>query len=104
MSNTPLTVLLVEDDDAYAAWLVSEHIGLPDSAGLDTVRRMHAAAPGVPIVVITAHDDEVAALHAVQHGADDYLVKGDVDARTGPGAVDVLLARSYPSVHGEETG
>jgi two-component system, cell cycle sensor histidine kinase and response regulator CckA len=127
MPNSPLHVLLVEDDDAYAALLASDldaiqarmdvrrvasmlaaeqalraapvdaillDLGLPDSVGIDTVERMHALAPGVPIVVVTAHDDEAVALQAVQQGADDYLVKGSADAQVVTRALRYARERS----------
>jgi|GEM_PF-496261 len=49
---------------------------LPDSLGLDTVIRVHEAAPEVPIVVLSSLDDETLAIRAVQSGAQDYIVKG----------------------------
>jgi signal transduction histidine kinase len=52
---------------------------LPESQGLDTVLRVRDQAPSVPIVVLTGVDDEVLAIKAVQAGAQDYLVKGQVD-------------------------
>jgi PAS domain S-box-containing protein len=54
-------------------------LSLPDSEGLATLEQVHAKAPDVPIVVITGHDDEELAIHSVQRGADDYLVKGRLD-------------------------
>ncbi len=54
-------------------------LSLPDSQGLNTLTRMQAAAPAVPVVVLTGLADESAALAAVQNGAQDYLVKGHVD-------------------------
>jgi len=53
-------------------------LGLPDSQGLDTVRQMHAAVPQVPIVVLTGWDDEEIAMQALREGAQDYLVKGEI--------------------------
>lgn len=54
-------------------------LGLPDaSTGLDTFEKMHAHAPQVPIIVLTGHDDDEFAIGAVQKGAQDYLVKGQV--------------------------
>jgi diguanylate cyclase (GGDEF)-like protein len=61
--------------------LVLLDLSLPDSFGLDTVTRMHAAAPEVPIVVLTSLDDEEFGPRALQAGAEDYLLKGDVDGR-----------------------
>jgi formate hydrogenlyase transcriptional activator len=54
-------------------------LSLPDCKGLDTVLRTHAAAPNVPIVVISGLGDEELAVRALHEGAQDYLVKGHVD-------------------------
>jgi diguanylate cyclase (GGDEF)-like protein/PAS domain S-box-containing protein len=56
-------------------------LGLPDAQGLAAVRRAHAAAPRVPLVVLTGLEDESRALQALQEGAQDYLVKGKVEIR-----------------------
>lgn len=53
-------------------------LGLPDGSGPDVFRRVSAAAPGVAVVVLTSLDDEEVALRAVQEGAQDYLIKGEV--------------------------
>jgi PAS domain S-box-containing protein len=113
MSDSPINVLLVEDNPGDARLIrevlagadspqvslaqvsrLSEalkhlreqgcdvvllDLSLPDGHGLETVTRMHAAAPGVPIVVLTGLDDEALALTAVRQGAQDYLVKGKLD-------------------------
>jgi signal transduction histidine kinase len=62
-----------------AADVVLLDLSLPDAHGLETVNRALAAAPGVPIVVLTGLDDETVAVNAVQAGAQDYLVKGQVE-------------------------
>ncbi len=54
-------------------------LDLPDSRGLDTVNRIKAAAGDMPIVVLSGHDDEAAAVEAVAHGVQDYVMKGTVD-------------------------
>ncbi|MDX6660000.1 MAG: hypothetical protein QOJ55_822, partial [Solirubrobacteraceae bacterium] len=61
-------------------------LSLPDAVGLEAVTQMKAAAPDIPIVVLSGLDDEHLALNAVQHGAQDYLIKGRVD--------EVLISRS----------
>ena len=55
--------------------------GLPDAQGLEAVRRAHAAAPGVTLVVLTNLDDELLATQAMRLGAQDYLVKGQIETR-----------------------
>jgi signal transduction histidine kinase len=51
---------------------------LPDSSGIDTLWKTLAHAPDVPVVVLTALDDEELALSAVKGGAQDYLGKEQV--------------------------
>jgi signal transduction histidine kinase/CheY-like chemotaxis protein len=54
-------------------------LSLPDAHGLDTVARAAAAAPQVPIVVLTGLDDETVAVESLKAGAQDYLTKGTLD-------------------------
>ncbi len=56
-------------------------LGLPDVQGLDAVRRIRKAAPGVPLVVLSGLDDESMAIQALQEGAQDYLIKGQIEPR-----------------------
>lgn len=55
-------------------------LALPDSSGIETVRRFRQVAPTMPIVVLTGHDDETNGVTALKAGAQDYLVKGKVSA------------------------
>jgi phosphoserine phosphatase RsbU/P len=68
-------------------------LSLPDAQGLDAVTRMYAAAPGVPVVVLTGLEDEALALRAVQAGAQDYLIKGQVSAALLGRALRYAVAR-----------
>lgn len=52
---------------------------LPDSFGLETLKRTRAEASNIPVVVMTSLDDEEFTLQALQMGAQDYLVKGEFD-------------------------
>ncbi len=66
--------------------VIISDLGLPDSEGLETVRRLMKSAAGTPIVVLTMMDNEENGTRAVQEGAADYVVKGRMDGR--------LLART----------
>jgi signal transduction histidine kinase len=68
--------------DQAAIDVVLLDLSLPDSQGLQTFAAVHAAAPSVPVVVLSGLDDEAVAVRAVQEGAQDYLVKGQVDGGT----------------------
>ncbi len=59
---------------------------LPDSQGVESCRRVASEAPALPIVVLTGVDDEEVSIAALKCGAQDYLVKGQIDSQ--------LLSRS----------
>ncbi len=56
-------------------------LGLPDAQGMGALRRARAAAPRIPLVVLTGLDDESVAAEALQEGAQDYLIKGQIETR-----------------------
>jgi len=68
-------------------------LGLPDGHGLDTVRRAHAIAPDVPLIVLTGLDDELLATEAMKEGAQDYLIKGEIGNRALPRALRHSIER-----------
>jgi PAS domain S-box-containing protein len=75
---------LREAEGYLAEWAVDIillDLGLPDAQGLGALRRAKAAAPGVPLVVLTGLDDESLATRALQAGAQDYLIKGQIETR-----------------------
>jgi len=61
-------------------------LGLPDAQGLDGLRRLLPVAHGAAICVLTGHGDDHLGAEAVAEGAQDYLIKGQVEG--------VLLARA----------
>ncbi|MCP4536973.1 MAG: response regulator [Chloroflexi bacterium] len=60
--------------------LILLDLSLPDSWGFDTFASVHNQAPDVPIIILSSLSDKKLAMRAVQKGALDYLVKGQVDA------------------------
>jgi len=71
---------------AQPADVVLLDLGLPESYGLETLGRLQSRASELPIVIITSIDDMSIAVQAVARGAEDYLVKGQIDT--------VLLCRT----------
>lgn len=53
-------------------------LGLPDGGGVEAIHKVQRAATEVPLVVLTGHDDEGAAIEALHAGAQDYLIKGQM--------------------------
>jgi len=105
--DSQLDVLLVEDDAGTAALVAARlkarvtHVdclaaalhalsrqhfdavlldmGLPDGGGLASLAAVRGKVPEMPVVVLTGRDDKQMAVQAVQHGAQDYLTKDQVD-------------------------
>lgn len=73
--------------------LILLDLSLPDAHGLDTFYTMRTVSPHVPIIVLTGNQDEEAALHAVEAGAQDYLVKGHIDANVLSRSVRYAIQR-----------
>lgn len=61
--------------------LILLDLTLPDAQGIETITRTKPASGEVPIVVMAGHDDEELTLNALKAGAQDYLVKGQLDGR-----------------------
>jgi signal transduction histidine kinase len=68
LSEKPIDVVLLD-------------LMLPDSSGFETFIKTSVLAPGVPIIIMTGVDDDVFAMNAMRYGAQDYLVKGQVDGQ-----------------------
>jgi len=70
-------------------------LGLPESSGLDTLRRLLEHEPRAPtLVVLSGLTDEDVALQALQSGAEDYLVKGQVDSALLVRSIRYAIGRS----------
>jgi diguanylate cyclase (GGDEF)-like protein/PAS domain S-box-containing protein len=78
-------VEFLSDAERYLAGrsvdIVLMDLGLADLPGLEAVRRARAAAPHTSIVLLSSADDEEIAVLAVQEGAQDYLIKGQIEPR-----------------------
>ena len=75
--------------------LILLDLSLPDATGFETVREMMAKAPTIPTIVLTAMDDQAMALHVVQAGAQDYLVKGQSDGHLMARSIRYAIERKH---------
>jgi diguanylate cyclase (GGDEF)-like protein/PAS domain S-box-containing protein len=66
----------VADVGARGADCVLLDLTLPDAHGLEALTMMLGAAGGIPVIVLSGHDDDELAVAAIRAGAQDYLVKG----------------------------
>lgn len=68
-------------------------LSLPDSQGLETFATLQRQVPNVSVVVLTGMDDEELAVNAVREGAQDYLVKGQVEGNLLERAIKYAIER-----------
>ncbi len=87
MADT-LEVLKQEDFD-----IILLDLNLPDSRELETVSRVIRVAPEIPIIVLTATNDDAIGLKAVQMGAQDFLFKGEFNYLTLERAIIYSIER-----------
>jgi len=70
--------LLELDTERYD--IVMLDLSLPDKQGVDTITTVCERAPNIPVVVMTSMKDESMAVRALQRGAEEYLVKGEMNS------------------------
>ncbi|HZO99881.1 MAG TPA: diguanylate cyclase response regulator [Terriglobia bacterium] len=73
--------------------LVLLDLSLPDSQGLETFNRLCEVDDEIPIIILTGFQDERVAVRAVQGGAEDYLVKGEIGSSSLVRAIRYALER-----------
>jgi DNA-binding NarL/FixJ family response regulator len=77
--------------------LVIADISLKDSSGLELMRNIKAQHAGLPVLVVSAHDESVYAEIAFRAGALGYLMKGDALEKILPAIRRVLSGNIYVS-------
>ena len=80
LSSKPMDLMLLD-------------LGLPDSRGLATFATAHRYSPELPIIILTGLDDRELAARAICEGAQDYLVKGCVEASSMVEAIQRAVIR-----------
>jgi len=89
---------LVEDglkhlDEDYDIMLLD--LNLPDSQGIETFNTMNNNAPELPIIILTGLIDEELAINIVSEGAQDYLVKGQIDKQLLSRSIKYSIERKH---------
>ena len=86
-------------------------LSLPDARRLEALMQLRAAAPEVPIVILSGLQDELLAVKAVQEGAQDYLIKGRVDGDSLGRSISYAIERkqaerelAHQAMHDQLTG
>jgi PAS domain S-box-containing protein len=74
--------------------LVLADLSLPDSYGLETISAILKSNMNVPIIVLTGTEDETIGLQSVQQGAQDYLIKGQIDTQVLVRSINYSIERA----------
>jgi two-component system cell cycle sensor histidine kinase/response regulator CckA len=89
----------LEQLKAEAIDLVLLDLSLPDSQGLDTFTCVHAQKPQMPVIVLSGLSDETVSIRAVREGAQDYLIKGQVNSNLLTRAIRYAIERKQAKEH-----
>jgi signal transduction histidine kinase len=76
-------------------------MGLPDAHGIETIQRARAVASDIPMIVLTGLEDEALAAEAMKEGAQDYLIKGQIENRALPRALRYAIERHHMQMETE---
>ena len=78
-------------------------LSLPDSFGFETFTSMRDQAQNIPIVLLTGLDDENLAVNALKQGAQDYILKGQLDSALLIRAIKYAIERQRLVVEMEKS-
>jgi PAS domain S-box-containing protein len=68
-------------------------LSLPDSRGLETFEKVNRHSPETPVIVLTGYEDESIGINAMKLGAQDFLVKGDVNGKELTRSINYSIER-----------
>ena len=87
--------------ERFSPQIILVDLNLPDASGYETFLRVREHALGIPVIVLTALDDDDTAVQAVQDGAEDYLVKSDVQPARIARCLKMALSRQTGRAAGD---
>jgi diguanylate cyclase (GGDEF)-like protein/PAS domain S-box-containing protein len=79
-------------EDRFDVVLVD--LNLPDGAGIEVCQRMNRATPNTPLIVLTNQTSIELGTKALREGAQDYLIKREVDSKLLGRAIRYAIERS----------
>ncbi|HMK57185.1 MAG TPA: response regulator [Dissulfurispiraceae bacterium] len=90
------TGLKAIDEDRFDVVLLD--LGLPDTSGLDSLQTIQAREPDLPVIILTGNGDKETADEAIAIGAQDYLVKSEVDRKLLSRCIHYAITRKKSAV------
>ncbi len=79
-------------------------LNLPRKTGLEVLAELkhHPEVGGIPVVILTGLDDESVALEAIRLGAQDYLIKGELESRMFARVIRYSIERKQAAIEREQ--
>lgn len=93
MRATPRLATGLEILSRWDVDIILLDLRLLDAQGFETFTELHAKADPLPIIILTGLDDEALALRAVRAGAQDYLIKDEVNSSLLTRAIQYAIER-----------
>ena len=81
--------------------VILSDLTVPDSAGFDTFLKLQSVAKDIPIIVLTGLNEDELASSALQQGAQDYLIKGQIDSASIQRSIRFSIERQKTREHGK---
>lgn len=82
--------------------IIVTDLGLPDSTGLDTFHNIYGFAGSIPVLLLTGNADDQIGVAAVKEGAQDYLLKDDLNTKTLVRTIRYAIERNHLSLANQE--
>ena len=79
--------------DSHKFDVIILDLSLPDSSGLNTFKTVNVHSPQTPVIVLTGYEDESIGINALKLGAQDFLVKGDVNGKDLTRSINYSIER-----------
>jgi len=76
--NAPALLIALEMAASSPPDLIILDLDLPDATGLTGLERIQEVMPDIPILILTGHEEDALAVGALQRGAEDFLIKGNI--------------------------
>ncbi len=73
-------------------------LNLPDCCGYETFEKLHGISPHIPIIVLTNISDEELALRIISEGAQDYLIKNEIDRNLISRSIRYAIEKKYSEI------
>jgi DNA-binding NarL/FixJ family response regulator len=96
-AGTELELLALLGSCRQMPHLVILDLFMPGLSGIETLQRIKKGHPGIKVLILTRHEEEIYLRHALSNGAEGYVVKGDAATELVPAIDAIRSGKGYVS-------